>query len=329
MKKNKRNAVLYKEMTVDIKKPKAILIIILVNLLLFPVMGCFFLGIAVAGLKSMVSYRVMTWYFIAMVGIEFAIISFLTPAVTSGTVSLEKERQTLDVLLTTRMTPWEIIKGKYSSVMVLLGLIIVSTLPLLSIVFIYGGTSLIGVIIIILALIVYAGMVAAFGVFYSSLTKNTVLAVILSYVSLFMYMAITVIVPIAIILVIESINDWIYMNTGTMSEHLLYSDIFALLGVANPATIIFDLIGKFSGLAIPSSYFSDETNLSGMNYVLGEILPHFTEKNILLKLWSVWGIIHEVLLSFILLRLSARCINPVKKKSRKVKKANNTGNRKA
>ena len=316
MKKNKRNAVLYKEMTVDIKKPKAMLIILIVNLMLMPIALGFFIGMFAGGIAGNLSYRVLSWYFVAMTCTETMIISFLTPAMTAGTISLEKERQTLDVLLTTRMTPWEIVKGKYLSVMVLIGLIVFSTLPMLSIVFIYGGISIFGVLIVLIELILLAAFIASIGVFFSALTKSTVVAVILSYVAIFAYMTVTLSFPYIIVGLIELFNVYIYEETSIMSEHLIFSDGFALLGVFNPFTVIFDTLGKTVGYHFDFGY-GDVFDCVGMSTILGSILPHFTEANILLKIWSVAGVFWEVLLTFLILRLSAVFVNPVKGKKRK------------
>ena len=103
-KKNKTNAVLYKEMTIDMKRPKIMIIMLLINMSLAPISFGFFLGIMLSSLESTCSYRVLAWYLIAMVFVEATLLVFLTPAITAGSISLEKERQTLDVLLTTRMT---------------------------------------------------------------------------------------------------------------------------------------------------------------------------------------------------------------------------------
>lgn len=316
MKRNKRNAVLYKEMTVDIKKPKAMLIILFVNIVLIPILIGFLLGMDIAGIQGVLGYRVLSWYFITMVGMEAMIITFLTPAMTSGSISLEKERQTLDVLLTTRMTPWEIVKGKYFSVMILLGLIILSTLPMLSVVFIYGGISLIGVLIVIAELILFAALIASLGMFFSALTKSTVLAVILSYILIFAYMSVTFSLPYVLWGIVELFNEYLYNNTAIMNEHLIYSDWITLFGALNPYTVIFDILGKTVGYHIDLGY-GDVWDCVGMNTVLGSILFHFSEKNILLKMWSVFGVIWEVLVTYVLLRLSAVFINPVKGKKRK------------
>ena len=47
-KKNKTNAVLYKEMTIDMKRPKIMIIMLLINMFLAPISFFFFLGIMIS-----------------------------------------------------------------------------------------------------------------------------------------------------------------------------------------------------------------------------------------------------------------------------------------
>lgn len=320
MKKNKRNAVLYKEMTVDIKKPKAMLIILLVNLLLLPIPIVFLGAASIFGFVASISYRIMVWYYLTLIVLEILVITFLTPAITAGCISLEKERQTLDVLLTTQMTPWEIVKGKYFSETILIGLIILSTFPIMALVFIYGGISILGVLLVLLELLIFAGFVASIGVFCSALTKNTVLSVILSYVIIFVYIQGTIILPLSVVLGIEMVNSLIYDKFyAIQTEHLLFSDIFSLLGVLNPYSIFVDTLGKTIGFSNDWGIFGS-VPFYGLNTLLGAVLPHFTENNILLKLWSLWGVLVEVAISFGLLKLSGVLLNPVKKRNRRKNK---------
>lgn len=316
MKKNKRNAVLYKEMTVDMKRPKIMIIMLLINLGLVPVALGFFGGNVIAGFFFSSSYRTIAWYFITMVYLEALILVFLTPAITAGSVSLEKERQTLDVLLTTRMTPWEIIKGKYFSQLIFLALMLVSTFPLLSLVFIYGGVSIWSMILVGISLVVCIAFFASFGVFFSALTKNTVLSVIISYIVLFLYLYMTIFLPIFFVGGIEIINGILYEEIYTLqNEHLINGDIFCMLGVLNPLVMIYDSVGNAIG------YSFGDFSINGMASTLGVILPHFTEKNILLKLWTPISIVTELLITYGLLRLSAVLLNPLKGKKKKKRKA--------
>ena len=316
-KKNKRNAVLYKEMTIDMKRPKIMIIMLLINLFLAPVAVTFFLIIMIAAMNGNCPYRILAWYLIAMVYLEAGILLFITPAITAGCVSLEKERQTLDVLLTTRMTTWEIIWGKYGSQIIFLGLMVLSTFPLLAMVFIYGGISFFQLLYIGITLMVFICFIACFGVFFSTVTKNTVVSVILTYLFVFFYVGVTLSTPFTLLGVIATINQMLYDDTQVFSwittEHFINGDFLMLLGTFNPVFTIYDVIGNSIGYG-----FGEGRSVQGMISLCGtEIMPHFSDKNILMKLWTPISLAEQMLISFGVLKLSAVILNPVKGKENK------------
>lgn len=71
--------------------------------------------------------------------LQMIVVTFLTPAFAAGSISGERERRTLAVLLTTPLSPVEILIGKIISSSALLALLVVVTLPLYSLVFLFGG----------------------------------------------------------------------------------------------------------------------------------------------------------------------------------------------
>lgn len=319
MKKNKHNAVVFKEMTVDMKKPKVMLVMLLANL------GLTFIAIAFFGFDLFAitmgegTYRIIAWYFIVMVFMEFFVIMFVTPAITAGSVSLEKERQTLDVLLTTRLTPWEIIKGKFLSNFVFLASLVVSTFPLLSLIFIYGGVSLWSLLWVGLSMIVVIAFIESIGIFWSAITKNTILSVILSYLSMFFQVFFTAIIPTMLIIFVEMINLLLYediiqlpYNLQITNQHLLNGDYFILIALLNPVALIFDTVGNAIG------YTFGETSFTGM-VSLADTLTHMTEKNIFLLGWSPLSMVLIILLTFGILKLSAAFLNPLRGRKKKVK----------
>ena len=315
-KKNKTNAVLYKEMTIDMKRPKIMIIMLLINMFLAPISLCFFLGIMISSVESACSYRVLAWYLIAMVFVEATLLLFLTPAITAGSISLEKERQTLDVLLTTRMTPWEIIKGKYGSDFIFLALMVISTFPLLAIVFIYGGISFFQLLYIGVVLLVFIGFISCFGIFFSALTKNTIVSVILTYLFVMIYFSITMATPFVIQSIIAMINESLYYDNNAFAwvtdRHFINGDFLMLLGTFNPILMIYDVLGNTIGYD-----FGDYYSLKGMISLCGtDVLPHFSENNILMKLWTPISMVEMILISLGVLRLSAAILNPVKGKTR-------------
>lgn len=314
MKKSKRNAVLYKDMTVDMKKPKILLIMLLTNCLLLPIVAGFFIALYVCGINGTLGYRFLANYFIALVFTEATILLFIIPAITAGSISLEKERQTLEVLLTTRLTPWEIIKGKFFSNYILIALLVLSTIPMLSLVFIYGGIAFWQMLYVYLVLFVYIALISSFGVFFSSLTKNTVSAVVLTYMFTLAFILLTAALPWIFIIAIELINELLYYDSKISNfvtdEHLIPSDYFLMLGIGNPFYTLFDVIGH------SITYSLNGVKIEGMNSC-GSFLPHTSEKNILFRLWTPISIVVQLVTTYILLRISAVLLNPVKGKKKK------------
>lgn len=307
----KKNAVLYKEMTVDMKTPKAMIIIMIMNVII-GFIAMLFLGImTMVGIvdEAYISYRVLPWMLTAIYYIEAGMIMFLVPAITAGSISLEKERQTLDVLLTTRMTPWEIIVGKYFSNVVFVVLLILSSLPVLSLVFIYGGFPMWKLLLLILVLVAITCFFSSFGVFFSALTKNTIISVVLTYIAVGAVLSLSAAATGVGIGVIEAINA-VLADKLHAPDNLIPSDEFIFFLLINPIVTVFDIIGSCVG------YTFDGEGIAGMSSI-GEILPHFTSKNILLRSWTVLSVILQLAVSFVILRVSAAFITVKKPKRNK------------
>ena len=56
--------------------------------------------------------------------IEFILLMFIVPAVTASSISGERERQTLELMLTTQMTAFQVVIGKLMSALSTLLLLI-------------------------------------------------------------------------------------------------------------------------------------------------------------------------------------------------------------
>lgn len=310
-----KNAVLRKDMLLDMKKPKVAVIMLLFNLLLgvvaIPVTaGLIFMAEGYSYDIVTLSYRIMVTMFLTMVWLETVAICFLTPALTAGCISIEKERQTLDVLLTTRMSTWQIVKGKFFSSITLVLMLIVSGLPVMSLVFIYGGINLWQLFLVVLVLIAITMYLASFGVFFSSLVKNTIVSVILTYIAVGVVLALTFGVPPFLMLIMAMVGEYIEDEIGLVNN--LNGDLFLFIMYWNPLVTIFDSTAQIFG------YGGDGVTINGM-MDLGDtgLLLMLTEKNIFLKLWSVMSVAVQLGTSYLLLRWSAYLLKPVKKKPKK------------
>ncbi|MDK2817412.1 MAG: type transport system permease protein [Moorella sp. (in: firmicutes)] len=119
--------------------------------------------------------------FIMLSVTQLVLLGFVVPGLTAGVISGERERQTLNVLLTTRLTPRQIIWSKLVSSCAFVVLLVVATLPLYSIVFMYGGIApgqVLGVFGFYLVTIFLFGCI---GVACSSFFKRTGVSTVTTY----------------------------------------------------------------------------------------------------------------------------------------------------
>ena len=72
---------------------------------------------------------------------QYLAVFLLTPIYTAGVIAEEKDRRTLDLLLTTRLTNREIVAGLLASRLATLGLIFLTILPVLSLMEFLGGVD--------------------------------------------------------------------------------------------------------------------------------------------------------------------------------------------
>jgi ABC-type transport system involved in multi-copper enzyme maturation permease subunit len=80
-------------------------------------------------------------FFQMFMAVQFLLIVLLTPGITAGAVAEEKERKTLEYLLATDLGSHEIILGKLASRLAYVGLVLLTGLPVLSLLQLMGGVD--------------------------------------------------------------------------------------------------------------------------------------------------------------------------------------------
>src|SRR6202022_4308669 len=109
------------------------------------------------------------------------IILFLMPMITMRTYSEEKRSGTIELLLTSPLTDFEIIMGKFLGALTLYALMLSVTLIHLAILFIYGRPEWKPILTAYLGLLLLGGCFLATGLFISSLTKIQIVAGMLTF----------------------------------------------------------------------------------------------------------------------------------------------------
>ena len=107
----------------------------------------------------------------------------LAPASTSGAISLEREKQTLDLLVTTPISSLAIVLGKLLSALSWILLLLLASIPVVALVFTFGGVGPEDVLRAYAVLLATAVCYGAIGLFVSALVKRTQAATVINLVT--------------------------------------------------------------------------------------------------------------------------------------------------
>ena len=135
-------------------------------------------GASINGLRTGV-----TCYQILII-VQFILIILVAPAMTSGAIAGERERQTLELLLVTNTRSFRIVWGKAMESFAMLALLIVCGFPVMCMTMIAGAVTILQILAGELFLLAMAFAAVCVGVLSSALARSTVGSSILSYVIL-------------------------------------------------------------------------------------------------------------------------------------------------
>jgi hypothetical protein len=124
-----------------------------------------------------------------MYGVVFVsqaiMVALITPALTAGTITIEREQRSYELLATTPLRPADVIRGKLSAAVSFAVLLLTSTLPLVSLCFLVGGVSPAEIACSYVVVACAAFCYGAVGVFWSATLKATAAATVAAYVTVF------------------------------------------------------------------------------------------------------------------------------------------------
>jgi ABC-2 type transport system permease protein len=123
--------------------------------------------------------------FMILVIFQMILLTFITPALTAGAISGERERQTIDLLFVTRLPPFSILWGKLLASMSFVVLLLLLSVPIFSLVFLFGGIELDQVLYAFLVTIVAALTLGVIGIAFSTWLRRSLAATVAAYVGAF------------------------------------------------------------------------------------------------------------------------------------------------
>ncbi len=249
--------------------------------------------------------------YILLTVLQFFLVVLVAPAMTAGSISGERERQTLELLLVTNTGSLRIVEGKLLEAFAYLSLVVLSGLPMTCVVLAVGGLSLKLALYSLLFLLVCAFAAASVGLFASSLFNKTVAATVTAYLMIFA-IGIGTLIPlfVGVSRAIAAVYDDNAAQTlSSLSEKEIAALIPPLLYV-NPGLGLFSLLMDQTGLL--NSTFS---NLGYYGHYYYGILSALSFRTFTLINMGVM-----LVLSLILIGLSALLVRPRRKTARKTGK---------
>lgn len=235
--------------------------------------------------------------------IQCVLVCFMVPILTASAIAGEREKQTLDLMLTTSISPFSIILGKLVAAMCTVCILVLSSVPILSISFLFGGMSWKDMIAFLFVVIAIGVFVGSIGLFFSSLVKKTPVAIVLT----FLVLGIVIIGTVAFFPIANAIYETITYDRieGTMKS--LEFGWASLLMIVNPVVLFLDFMEKSSGRIGVANYFNSWFGVASSSdiYTFAE---HW---------WIVVSLLIQIGLALLFLMGAAFFINPLKGKKRK------------
>jgi len=165
--------------------------------------GLMLLSSGVQGAGSVEQFaQIGRGYYRVMLSLEGVIVLLLAPLLTAGVISREYERQTIESLILTRLSAWEILAGKLVTSLGFFAMVLLCLAPVLVITSLLGGVSLPEIVFGKLLLLTIACCSGAMGCFYSASNRNSISATIITFFMSLVWLGIvipllTVILPTA------------------------------------------------------------------------------------------------------------------------------------
>lgn len=240
-------------------------------------------------LTAEVQYTSFLDLYLFVAGLEFMMLIGIMPAITAGSISGERERQTLELLMATRMTPAQIVFGKLTAALSTMSLLIVSSFPILAMVFVYGGVTVRDIGLLLLCYLAAAWLAGSLGIFCSSICRRTTTSTVAAYA-----------VMGVMVLGTYGINQFAYYMSGMQTVSYLAaapqnSGGFLYLMLLNPAStfllMISELTGRQQVSANVAGWFGDHGD--------GMIFSH----------WVLFSILLQVILAVVLAAAAVRVLD--------------------
>jgi ABC-type transport system involved in multi-copper enzyme maturation permease subunit len=160
----------------------------------------------------------------------------IAPIAAAATLNRERDGRATEVILLTGLSPLTVVLGKLAAALARTLLVVAAALPTVAVAWLFGGVAPPVISLTALITVAIATLSAAAALFFSSITRSGIAAVLYGVVTIAL---ITVVAP-ALIAVLAAKGDhsllaaWLYFNPA-ISLFAVHLDVVAALGAQTPA----------------------------------------------------------------------------------------------
>ena len=311
--KKKMNPILRKELRLGSRSIKIPLALMFYNIVLALIAVVMIFSVnAVGGISGAFSsngdaidFSGFLYIFQVIGWTQLGITLLIVPILSAGSISGEREKQTLEIMLTTPEKPFSIIWGKLLASLSNFIMFIVTSIPIMAISFVLGGLNWFALLGFIAMILVVAILVGSIGVFCSSAFKKTIASIVMTFLIEFGVLFLPLIIC-GGVLGVEAIA-YAAVTDQMMNPPDPNFGPTPFIMILTPLTGFFD-------------YMMRVMNLTSIAEILREADMFGVITPILSYAWIPVNVIISGLLSFFFLRMAARKLNPIKKRKKKVPK---------
>lgn len=250
MRKYKTNAVCAKELKQSVRSIKFPITVVLYCFTL-AVIGLFTLvAISVSGYPLYNVYTIKQDFIVfysILFGLEFGLVIFVVPAITGSAISGERDHGTLDMLIATTLGTYRIILGKLLSMVSKLLFYVISSLPVLALIFTMGGADFVDLFKYVLLIILTAIYIGSFGLLMSVILRKTSTATAVTYTWVMF-------ITLGTIFVYFISNMFSAVDNNSLNPVFMLNPIVTLLAVFDTQMGLPDIISNYINFQNSSSF---------------------------------------------------------------------------
>ncbi len=178
-------------------------------------------------------------FFYLFMGIQLLAVFWLTPAYTAGAIALEKERRTLEYLLSTDLRNREIVLSIFVSRLANLALLLIAGLPVLSMLQFMGGVDPNLVLAGFAALGLTMVSLAALGTLNSLYARKPGYAILRTYLIALAYLVLS---GLSWLLLLPALDLATFPSTDDWTSPIMLEDLVEWLNVGNIGSAVMQLV---------------------------------------------------------------------------------------